>query len=143
MRSCCRRQRGERPAWRSDLLVEYYGLGNVVRYEHLEDTYNNTFRALRSMDFSAGHDYGATSNGSAAAFKNVLYAEFTDIKLDYNFTSKPQEFELFDLDADPFALHNAYSEAPTELKTELASRLLKLFGCQGSPDAAGSPQTCN
>ena len=31
-------------AWRTELLVEYYGLGDVVRYEHLEDTANNTFR---------------------------------------------------------------------------------------------------
>jgi hypothetical protein len=31
-------------SWRSAQLIEYYGLGDVVRYNHLEDTYNNTFR---------------------------------------------------------------------------------------------------
>jgi hypothetical protein len=36
--------------WRTDLLVEYYGLGDVVRYEHLEDTQNNTYRAVRRLD---------------------------------------------------------------------------------------------
>eukprot|EP00658_Telonema_sp_P-2_P005555 TRINITY_DN12080_c0_g1_i2.p1 TRINITY_DN12080_c0_g1~~TRINITY_DN12080_c0_g1_i2.p1 ORF type:complete len:289 (-),score=35.60 TRINITY_DN12080_c0_g1_i2:393-1259(-) len=39
--------------WRRTQLIEYYGLGDVVRYQHLEDTANNTFRALRVMDPSA------------------------------------------------------------------------------------------
>ena len=29
---------GPPAAWRTEQLVEYYGLGHVVRYEHLEDT---------------------------------------------------------------------------------------------------------
>ena len=39
--------------WRTAQLVEYYGLGNVVRYEHLEDTDNNTLRTLRVIDPAA------------------------------------------------------------------------------------------
>lgn len=38
---------GNPSPWRPGVLIEYYGLGDVVRYQHLEDTYNNTFRALR------------------------------------------------------------------------------------------------
>jgi N-acetylglucosamine-6-sulfatase len=41
-----RKEAGSRPAWRTCLLIEYYGLGNVVRYNHLEDTFNNTFRRV-------------------------------------------------------------------------------------------------
>jgi hypothetical protein len=35
-------QQGAAAPWRTEQLIEYYGLGNVVRYEHLEDTFNNT-----------------------------------------------------------------------------------------------------
>jgi hypothetical protein len=48
------------------MRYRYYGLGNVVRYEHLEDTYNNTFRALRVFDPSA-----------PAGQRNLKLAEFT------------------------------------------------------------------
>ena len=40
-------------AWRTEQLIEYYGLGEVVRYEHLEDSANNTFRTLRVIDPNA------------------------------------------------------------------------------------------
>lgn len=36
--------------WRTDQLIEYGGGGPVVRYEHLEDIHNNTFRCLRVVD---------------------------------------------------------------------------------------------
>ena len=38
--------------WRSELLLEYSG-GDVVRYAHLEDAYNNSFRALRVVSETA------------------------------------------------------------------------------------------
>lgn len=36
--------------WRTEQLIEYGGGGPVVRYEHLEDIHNNTFRCLRVVD---------------------------------------------------------------------------------------------
>ena len=43
----------EAAPWRTSQLIEYYGLGAVVRYEHLEDNDNNTFRCLRVIDDKA------------------------------------------------------------------------------------------
>ena len=39
--------------WRTDLLIEYFSGGEVVRYEHLEDAHNNSFRMLRRLDPTA------------------------------------------------------------------------------------------
>lgn len=114
---------GDAAPWRSELLVEYYGLGNVVRYEHLEDTGNNTFRTLRIVDPTA-----------PTGLQNAKYAEFV-AAANWNHTLPPQEYELFDLDADPWELKNIYSAASAEVKTELAARVERLFRCKGS--------TCN
>merc|ERR1711862_202881 len=45
-------QEGALDEVRNELLIEYYSVGNVVRYQALEDTPNNTFRALRVFDES-------------------------------------------------------------------------------------------
>ena len=42
------------------------------------------------------------------------------------------EFELFDLDADPFETSNQYTSAPSNLKLELHARLEKLYRCRGT-----------
>jgi N-acetylglucosamine-6-sulfatase len=75
--------------WRTAQLVEYYGLGNVVRYEHLEDTDNNTFRTLRVID-------PAAPDGE----QNLKLSEFTGwANWDFLNAEDPEnEFELFDLD---------------------------------------------
>ena len=78
---------------RKEVLVEYIGLTNVVRYEHLEDTWNNTFRALRVIDPAA-----------PAGQRNLMLAEFTDCRTNWDFEQPFAEAELFDLDADPHQL---------------------------------------
>jgi hypothetical protein len=140
-REWARKEAGSRPAWRTDVLIEYYGLGNVVRYNHLEDTFNNTFRALRSTAFAPSATIfnptaGSNSTVNSTAFSNILYAEFTDVRTDYNFTATPEFYELFDMDADPHMLKNAYKDAPAALKTALHTKVLALFKCRGSPDSA-------
>jgi hypothetical protein len=40
-------------AQRTEQLIEYAGGGPVVRYQHLEDIHNNTFRCLRVIDKTA------------------------------------------------------------------------------------------
>lgn len=111
-------QRQETPVgpigWRTMQLIEYNGLGNVVRYQHLEDTNNNTFRALRVI------------NGS----RNLKLVEFTD--WDNWFFNKPaDEYELFDLDSDPWEMNNIWKSADAKLKQSLQSELERLFRCQG------------
>eukprot|EP00547_Thalassionema_nitzschioides_P018200 CAMPEP_0194242198 /NCGR_PEP_ID=MMETSP0158-20130606/7807_1 /TAXON_ID=33649 /ORGANISM="Thalassionema nitzschioides, Strain L26-B" /LENGTH=471 /DNA_ID=CAMNT_0038977239 /DNA_START=112 /DNA_END=1524 /DNA_ORIENTATION=- len=57
---------------KSSVLIEYIGLGDVIRYGHLEDTYNNSFRALRVIDET-----------QPAGRRNVKYIEFTNCMEDW------------------------------------------------------------
>lgn len=104
------------PRRRNAVLIEYIGLGDVWRYEHLEDSYNNSFRALRVMD--GNHT-------------NWKYIEFTDCQQDWNFTKQPQEYELFNLDTDPFEMHNLYSQVPHEWIVQLSKVTRHLYRCRG------------
>lgn len=106
-------------SWRSELLVEYYGLGNVVRYEHLEDTQNNTFRTLRIIDPTA-----------PKGLQNAKYSEFVGSD-NRNHSAPPLEYELFDLDTDPWEMKNIFSAASLTVKRDLAARVERLFRCQG------------
>jgi len=106
---------------RSAILVEYIGLGDVVRYGHLEDCYNNTFRALRVID----------ETHPEKARRNLKYVEFTDCRNDWNFTNEPTEVELFDISADPFELTNLVSSADDDLISQLREETRRLFTCSG------------
>ena len=59
------------------------------------------------------------------------YAEFVTPQ-NRNHTAPPYFHELFDLDADPWELHNVFSAASAEVKADLAARVEKLFRCQGA-----------
>jgi N-acetylglucosamine-6-sulfatase len=105
------------------ILIEYMSLGNVYRYNHLVDTWNHTFMALRLMlqqqpptgsdPDAVGSRYASSSEirySDRSANDHVLYdlkyVEFRDSRLDWNFTKPPLEVELFDLARDPYELHN-------------------------------------
>lgn len=109
-------QRVSAENWRQELLITYYNLGNVVRYEHLEDTDNNTFIGLRIAGSASQHP--------------ALYAEFTtNDNWDYK---KPADFfEYYDLATDPFQLHNAYNTLSAAEKSDLHNRLITLYNCRG------------
>mmetsp|Transcript_17006 Transcript_17006/g.36869 ORF Transcript_17006/g.36869 Transcript_17006/m.36869 type:complete len:346 (+) Transcript_17006:1-1038(+) len=104
---------------RTHVLVEYIGLGDVVRYQHLEDAFNNTFRAIRAVDRTKG------------GLGNVLYAEFTDAQTNYNWTHPAQERELYDLDTDPFQLNNLWPPSP-ERAAQLGRALDDAYRCRGT-----------
>eukprot|EP00947_MAST-08B_sp_MAST-8B-sp1_P004860 g4860.t1 len=108
-------------AARTRLLFEYIGGGDVVRYEHLEDTGNNTFRGLRVIDPAA-----------PSGQRNLKFVEFTDKKTNWNWTSPASEAELFDLDKDPYEMHNLYSSADPKIKASLHQQLAQLYTCRGS-----------
>ena len=107
-------------ASRGALLVEYVGAGDVVRYEHLEDCTNNTFRAVRILD----------------ADRDLKFVEFTTSSADWNFTHAPEECELFDLSADPFELTNRCADAPRATLALLHEELDRLYRCKGQKDCA-------
>lgn len=121
-------RRGETAAgqWRTEQLIEYGGGGPVVRYEHLEDIHNNTFRCLRVVDpsqsatiqngklceFVGWADWVRAHTHTAKLLYLVLFMHscsssrvwLTDLRyVGQNFTSggANSEWELFDLDKDP------------------------------------------
>ena len=85
---------------------------------HPVDGVNNTFRALRILN----------------ATHNMLYAEFTDVSKaeDWDFPDASLNFfELYNVTADRFMLHNIHATADAELKDALHSQLKAMFHCEG------------
>jgi N-acetylglucosamine-6-sulfatase len=117
---------------RRSLLIEYMSLGNVTRYQHLEDIYNHTFLALRILDPLA--EPGA---------RNLKYVEFRDSRIDWNGTRPPLEMELFDLDQDPYELHNLVKTASPIFLEALGVKVQRLFHCQGQSCRKEQEQTFN
>ena len=105
--------------WRTELLIEYFSGGDVVRYEHLEDSANNSFRMLRRIDPATG--------------ANLSFTQFVGPdNWDFEATVPASETELFHLDTDPFQLHNAYGTTTPALRRNVEASLSKLYTCRGS-----------
>ena len=109
----------DRPS-RTMVLIEYVGLGPVIRYQHQEDAFNNTFVALRLIDPTL-----------PKGWQNIKYVEYTDCRQDWNFRNEAQEYELFDLAQDPFEMNNIVSSAPKDLLDRLHNVLRELYTCAG------------
>lgn len=105
---------------RNAILIEYIGLGHVVRYGRLEDSFNNTFRTLRVIDPTL-----------PTGWQNIKYAEFTDCREDWTFAGEPHEVELFDLNVDPYEMKNIIADAPRELVEELREIMRAYYTCAG------------
>eukprot|EP00040_Diaphanoeca_grandis_P025358 m.140397 g.140397 ORF g.140397 m.140397 type:complete len:525 (+) comp30110_c0_seq1:131-1705(+) len=104
--------------WREFHFVEYYSLGNVERTGHLVDDINsNTYRAVRFV-------------GPTSSVGNLLYAEFTALS-DYSFNNVSFR-EMYDLDEDPWQLHNIYATADASLKQKLKAALDSQYACVGT-----------
>ncbi len=111
---------------RQATLVEYWSIHNPVRMQngHATDSGNNTHRAIRIVN----------------ATHNLLFAEFTDDKTDYDF-ERVEFRELFDVNADPNELHNlcvpaaqprcVVHAASTLDVGALSSMLHAAYACQG------------
>lgn len=139
----------------SAILVEYISLGDVVRYNHSVDTYNHSFVALRLLRESHPEDveeatqdtpwlyywYDYPSNQPKARnfnsastkwlLQNMKYVEYRDSRVDWNATKPPLEREVFDLDRDPYELHNLLPHISPLLLRALQLKLQRLLWCQG------------
>jgi N-acetylglucosamine-6-sulfatase len=105
----------------SSVLVEYLSLGSVVRYNHLVDTYNHSFVCLRILEIVP----------APYPLRNIKYIEFRDIQKDWNYTGHPLEREFYDLDADPFEMHNIVSIVPSVLVEALSEKIRRMLQCKG------------
>ena len=112
----------------SIILIEYPSLGNVVRYQHLMDTYNHTFLAIRVLDERPRINL------------NIKYIEFFDGQKDWNLTGPALEAEYFDLDLDPFEMTNRIHKIPYGFRRRLHEIMMDLYHCKGEScrRAAGS-----
>eukprot|EP00039_Didymoeca_costata_P006186 m.88129 g.88129 ORF g.88129 m.88129 type:complete len:133 (+) comp13147_c0_seq1:1266-1664(+) len=108
--------------WRDAILIEWT-TDHDDAAKHAEnplsvmiDTFNNTYRSLRIINESLG---------------NLAYSEFVDYRKNWHFENI-LEYELFDLDKDPYELHNIYPQAPADLKKVLHERISEYYTCQGN-----------
>lgn len=103
----------------ASLLIEYMSLGNVVRYQHMIDTHNHTFLALRIFD------------PSDSLIPNLKYIEFFDARTDWDFQRDALEYELYDLDDDPFEMHNKINEVPRDYRLSMHRKMMRMLRCRG------------
>merc|ERR1712130_207112 len=104
--------------WRDSLFIEYYyvGINNKCDTTHPIEEPDNNFIAVRHID----EKYG-----------NILYAEFqngTDGWVDFQ---KPDFYEMFDIDKDPWQLHNIYHKVDEKTKASLHQEVQTWLQCKG------------
>eukprot|EP00041_Stephanoeca_diplocostata_P006463 m.86558 g.86558 ORF g.86558 m.86558 type:complete len:564 (+) comp16374_c1_seq19:3474-5165(+) len=108
--------------------IEYHGLGPVGAPARLLDSLNNTYRALRiitpNRTVGAGIQYDART-GSVTG--NLLYAEFGG---DFLFHTTVF-YEVYDLDKDPWQMHNIYNSTRSDALGALRHMTHSLWGCEG------------
>lgn len=126
--------------FRQAALIEYWGLGNVLRgapgtptcgpregvcaagcecHLHLVDTGNNTYLGVRLVNDT----------------HNLAYAEFYPDNLDTKLEKQPYFFELYNITADQYQLTNLAMEPAPEHKAimdELHTYARQQFQCEGS-----------
>ena len=98
-------------------MIEYWSLGNVVRYGHYIDMPNNTYIGVRLINDT----------------HNFLYAEFYSSPLEQVFTDSALECELFDVTADPYQMTNlcGTEKADKQLVQELHEYIHTQVKCRG------------
>ena len=125
--------------------IEYHGLGPVGAPNRLMDSFNNTYRAIRviggvendlhssgiAQTGRIGSGMTTTQTPSLLSAGNFLYAEWAT---DFLFQGPLQFHELYDLEADPWQMHNlypAYSHAHKAQLWAMGNLTQRLYGCQG------------
>jgi len=99
--------------------LEYHGLGptgaSSAPWFRQQDALNNTYRALRVIDRRQG------------GLGNVLFSEFGT----FDFTTINSR-EFFEMDSDPWQMHNVYSSLSNQEQMEWAQRVASLYTCSGA-----------
>ncbi len=62
---------------------------------------------------------------------DIIIAEFTDDRVNFNFTRDGDFFEYYDLQSDPYQLRNSFNTTATNITQPLLKTLRQLFRCQG------------
>ena len=104
--------------WRDKHTLEYWSLGDVIRYQHYIDGPNNTYIGVRLVNET--HNY--------------LYVEYYENNNQRYFTESAVECELFDMSVDPYQKVNLHGtdKEDKNLVNELHSFLQQQLMCSGS-----------
>lgn len=104
--------------WRESLFIEYYyvGIDNKCGMNHPIEEPDNNFIAVRHMNKKYG---------------NILYAEFQNGTTGWVDFKNPNFYEMYDIDKDPWQLHNIYSMVDNETKAALHKEVHQWLQCKG------------
>eukprot|EP00937_MAST-01D_sp_MAST-1D-sp2_P000049 g49.t1 len=89
------------------------------------DDYSNTYIGLYSEDAAVS---GAGGRWKYGEFQYVCNSTSIALKRCFD---RPDHYELFDLNADPYELENVYDTADPKVKAALATRLREYYACEG------------
>jgi hypothetical protein len=93
------------------------------------DDYSNTYIAITCLDpaVGSGHykygEYEYVCEPDQIAKKACFSGDKTNATIGM--------YQLFDLKADPYELHNVYNETPQDIRDALAKKLRAYYPCQG------------
>lgn len=62
---------------------------------------------------------------------NYKYVEFRDARNDWNCSRPPLEREFYDLDLDPYEIHNLIPNVSPRILQLLHAKMQRMFHCQG------------
>lgn len=132
--------------------IEYHGLRDFVgSLNRKMDSLNNTYRALRIIAGNAsrgielgrrdepqhaphggggsyGNGHGAAASASVQVTGNLLYAEWAG---NYGFDTVVFR-EVFDLEVDPWQMHNIVNSTSAEVLQQLAQTTQDFWRCEGA-----------
>ena len=118
--------RGETPDWREYLFTEFH-THSAHNYFPQRTVRGPRFKLIRNLmpgEINPGHDY--TLQRFYPALSPTMEAAPRHVREAYQAMRQPPEFELYDLEQDPYEFRNLaadprYSEPLAELKRELAA----------------------
>lgn len=105
--------------WRDNVFIEYYfvGINEKCAQRHPIEAIDNNFIALRYVEHpSAG---------------NLMYAEFQSGAGGQATWTRPEHFEFYEMDRDPWQLHNRYKNMNRTLRETLHSQVHRWLHCKG------------
>ncbi len=119
---------GESPAWRDHLFTEYH-LHSNHNYFPQRAVRNSRYKLIWNLlpnERNPGHDFTIEKFIGKEEMAEALRQASGDVRRAYELMARPPEFELYDLEQDPFEFRNLAAEpGREEVLRELRNELLQ------------------